>query len=715
MSTEDEKILEQLKKDFVDEVAFYLEQCEESYLKLEQPELRTEEIGKIFRLAHSIKGSGAALGFADFSNFAHLVEDCLSILRDHVDLIQPEIVSLLLKTTDALKEKIENIRQEDDSPWLIDDLREELIRAIHQLESHASHPGTPAPVAAAPAPVAATPAPAAATPAPAAGALTEFDIDFSDPRFAPNPTLTAPAPTLVSKKKESPAETPAPVAATPAPVATAEPVSPLPPATKEPGIWKELADDTKKILASPDSAEKPSAVAEPMKGTHKEPTKESGPREAPKDAAHNTGQSQNSSSVKIETERIDSILNVVGELVVIKSQLMNQATRHLSDLKLNAVVSLMDKTIRDLQDKTLTMRMTPLKSLFLKLQRTARDLSTKLGKPLEFKVSGEETEIDRNMVELLGDPLLHICRNSIDHGLETPDGRKLRNKSERGVVHLSARQTGGRVVIQVSDDGGGLNAEKILDKAKKLKLVPDTQTLENMPEKTIHNIIFMPGFSTAEKITDVSGRGVGMDVVRSNIEKLRGSIEISSEFGVGTTITISLPLTTSITDGMLVEVGQNAFVIPMNTIHELVNADQSSSIRLHVGQNVLNHRGKFLPILSLRDLLIRQSKQAPELGLNVQGNPPSAAAGPESIDNVIIIVETGTRFIALRLEKILGQVQVVHKSLGPTFNTTRGISGATILGDGKVALVLDPIGLADYAKEQDLEKRNKKAGDSWVA
>lgn len=669
---DDAKIMEQLKKDFVDEITFMLESCEESYLKLEQPELRAEEIDKIFRLAHSIKGSGAALGFTDLATFAHLVEDCLSLLRDNISLIESDIISLLLKTSDALKEKIENIKTNDERPWIVDDLREELKVVIHHIEQETGVVKVK------------TPPTAEQEAALEAAAQAPYDPFANEAIPDPTPPVqeAAPvveAPPVAEAQSEIPTETPE-VQATLTQAAEL-PIAPEAAPVPEASMWKDLASDTQKSLP-PKPASKPAPA--PVAAA-------AAPAQKPKDS--HGAPSGGSSSVKIDTDRIDSILNIVGELVVIKSQLMNEAEKYMTDLNLNGIVSLMDKTIRDLQDQTLTMRMTPLKPLFTKLHKTVRDLSIKLGKPVEFKMAGDETELDRNMVELLGDPLLHILRNSIDHGIEPPETRQQKGKPEKGNIHIAATQTGGRVVIEITDDGGGLNRAKIIEKAKKNGIIPANQDPARMSDKEINAIIFAPGFSTAEQVTDLSGRGVGMDIVRSNIERLKGTIDITSEQNIGTTIAISLPLTTSITDGMLMELQDRYFIIPMNMIHELVNPQENSSIKLHVGQDVFNHRGKFLPMIDLRELLLNQRP-----GLLPTSPSGTKFANPEA--DVIVVVETGTRLLALRLEKIIGQVQVVLKPLGSTFDTTHGISGATILGNGKVALLLDPIGLSVYAIER---------------
>lgn len=600
MMTDDQEFLEQLQKEFLDEVTFLLEQCEESYLHLEDPVCRNEELGKIFRLAHSMKGAGAAVGYMCLAGFAHVVEDCLSLLRVYPDLVDTATISVLLKSGDAFKFRIEMLRRKDPSPWKIEDLRSEVIALSQSIESRAN-----------------------------GGLPTEK--------------------TAQSGHNEAVQET-----------STGE-VS-----ADDDAVWKELASATQSQLSQ---SVAPTATA-PVFEDHA--------------TAAVKGMASGSSSIKIDADRVESVLNLVGELVVIKSQLMTRCGEYASDLSLNAIVSLVDKTVRELQDRTLSMRMTPLKQLFLKTQRVIRDLSIKLGKPVEFKMTGEDTEIDRTMVELLGDPLMHIARNSLDHGLEKVDLRRTRGKAEKGVIQLSAHQVGGRVVVKIKDDGGGIRKDKILEKAIERGLVPAGTTAASLSDKQVYNFIFAPGFSTAEKVTDVSGRGVGMDVVKTNIEKLKGTIDVETAEGQGTCLTISIPLTTSITDGMIVKIQGQPYIIPMDCIRELVNLTGSSLIDMRAGDLVWNHRGHIYPMINLQKFLATVS---------VTGSPLQQKDSTVS-SGMVVLVEAGNRLVAMTVDGVLGQTQVVLKPMGESFKSSDGVAGAAILGDGRVALVLDPQGLA---------------------
>ena len=391
-------------------------------------------------------------------------------------------------------------------------------------------------------------------------------------------------------------------------------------------------------------------------------------------------------SVKVDPEKIDSVLNMIGELVVLKSQLVNESLVSNSSPNMNSLISHMDKSIRDLQDKTLSMRMTPFKNLFMKMQRAVRDLSLKLKKPVEFQTVGEETEIDRTMVELLADPLLHILRNALDHGIESPSSRKERNKQETGTIKLEAQQTGGRIVLKISDDGGGIPREKIIKKAVEKGIIGSVDQAHNLTDNEVFQFIFAPGFSTAENVTDVSGRGVGMDIVKTNIEQLKGSIHIQSEAGLGTTFTLSLPLTTSITDGMLVKAASQHFILPLNNILELLDFSPETLVELHSGENLINIRGKVLPLINLNEDFAKQNNQ--ETKNSSQEN------------QVIVVTHTNQGPLAIAIQAVVGQVQVVLKPLGTFFPKAPGVAGAAILGDGRVALVLDIDNMRGISKKQ---------------
>ncbi|MFN7684377.1 MAG: chemotaxis protein CheA [Oligoflexia bacterium] len=574
-TTEDMEFLAELQSDFLNEVSFQLEQCEESYLKLDDPSVRSEELGKIFRLAHSLKGTGAAVGFEDLAGFAHVVEDCLTLLRTQPALVSTEVISLLLRCGDAFKLRIEQLKKKDPSPWNPEALAAE-VRAMNAKLAQGGVQG--------------------------AG---DHKPAYKDDDAA----------------------------------------------------WKQLAQVTQ-LEVKKQELEFVKAESEPQPAVPTPPVLSG--------AVH--------SVVKVDAERVDAVLNLVGEMVVLKSQLLNRAEAYSSDQGLLQLVTLVDKAVRELQDKTLSMRLTPLKSLFLKTQRVVRDLSLKLEKPVEFEMTGEETEIDRSMVEALSDPLMHLARNALDHGIESSEVRASGGKPTQGTICLSAGYRGGRIVLELKDDGGGLHTQKIAAKAVEKGILSES-AVSAMSDAQIHQLIFAAGFSTADKITDVSGRGVGLDVVRTQVEKLKGHIDLESTPGKGTTIRITVPLTTSILDGMGVTVGGETYLLPMESIIELAELESSSLVRVLGGEGttVWHRRGKVYPVIDLRQKFGR-----------------SQSTG----ETRVALVDSGGSRIALLVDSLLGQTQVVLKPLEETVRSCKGISGAAILGDGRVALVLDPSGFA---------------------
>ncbi|MCB5207443.1 chemotaxis protein CheW [Methylovorus mays] len=374
-------------------------------------------------------------------------------------------------------------------------------------------------------------------------------------------------------------------------------------------------------------------------------------------------------SIRVGVEKVDQLINLVGELVITQAMLEERISKldpvtH-EDL-LNSLGQLTRNT-RDLQESVMSIRMMPMDYVFSRFPRMVRDLATRLGKKVEFVTSGAATELDKGLIERIVDPLTHLVRNSIDHGIEVPDVRHQSGKNETGRLSLSASNRGGNIVIEVTDDGAGLNRERILSKAKQSGLpVSDT-----MPDSDVWQLIFAPGFSTAEQVTDVSGRGVGMDVVKRNVSAMGGVIDIRSALGYGTTMSISLPLTLAILDGMSVSLGDNMYVVPLNLIVETMQP-QATDIKTVTGAGFMVHvRGEYLPIIPLYSLF----------------NQPTQITNP--VDGVLVIIEAEGKKAALFVDGLVGQQQVVIKSLETNYRKVPGISGATIMGDGSVALILD--------------------------
>lgn len=558
-ATDEMDFMAELQADFLREVSFQLEQCEGSYLKLENPEVRVEELGKIFMLAHSLKGTGAAVGLDDLARFAHQVEDLLTLLRNSSDIITTEIISLLLRCGDAFNLRIEQLKRKDGGTWHVAGLEVEVRAMTAHLQGLWQD----------------------------LARTTEVEVKTRE-------------------QEQVTAGAVVPAQAVPAQAAAAAPVQPT-------SIQQEV--------------------------------------------------------VKIDASRVESVLDLVGELVVLKSQLINRAEAEPNDQRFVQLVGMIDKTVRELHNKTLGMRLTPLRSLFLQTQRVIRDLSVKLEQSIEFVMEGEDTEIDRTRVEALSDPLLHLARNFLNQGIERSEKRKMAGKPEKGLIRLKASQRGGRILIELVDDGGGLDRERICRKAIEKGLLAEGD-LVSITSHQVDQLIFAPEFSTLEKVTDVRDRGAGMDVVRAQVEKLKGRIELLSEPGRGTTIRISLPLPTSILDGMVVGVGEYPYIIPMESIRELVELDTASIVPMFQGVgSVWNHREREHPIVDLRKKF---------------GSPGDSASA------MVALVDMGGKEVALFVDSLHGQSQVVLKPLEPSVRACKGLSGAAILGDGRVARVIDP-------------------------
>jgi two-component system chemotaxis sensor kinase CheA len=386
-----------------------------------------------------------------------------------------------------------------------------------------------------------------------------------------------------------------------------------------------------------------------------------------------------SSSIRVDTAKIDALINMVGEVVITQSMLgligENFVMDQLAQLKRG--LSQLERHTRDLQQSVMNIRMLPISFVFSRFPRLVHDISAKLGKKIELKLVGENTEVDKAVVELINDPLVHLIRNSLDHGIEMPAERIAAGKSDTGIIELKAYHRGGHIVIEIIDDGRGLDRQKLISKAIEKRLIDESSVLS---DKQAFELIFMPGFSTAESITDISGRGVGMDVVRRNIQALGGNIEIISDFGKGTTISIHLPLTLAILDGQSVAVGDETYIVPLVSIIESINITEKMLNKVAGKGETFRLRNQYIPIIRMHEIF------------NVQPQNKSKTA-----EGVVVVVEGQGALCGLFVDDLLGQQQVVIKSLEANYRRVEGVSGATILGDGSVALILDVPGLVRFS------------------
>jgi len=388
-----------------------------------------------------------------------------------------------------------------------------------------------------------------------------------------------------------------------------------------------------------------------------------------------TGMRHMDLQVKVDTKKLDNLVDLTGELVIAQSMLrQNPVILAARDQKLMHNLGQLNQITSGLQTTAMAMRMVPIKSTFQKMVRLVRDLAKNSGKHVRLEMSGEDTEIDRNVVDELYEPMVHMIRNSVDHGIGTPEQRKKQGKNKSGTIHLMAYHQAGNIVVEISDDGRGLDKDKIIEKAKANHLITDERKLS---ESEIYNLIFQPGFSTAKQVTDVSGRGVGMDVVKKGIEKLRGKVEINSRPGRGSTFIINLPLTLAIIEGMVVRVGKERFIIPALSILESLRPTKKQYSTVEGKGEMILSRGKLIPLIRLDQIF----------------NIKSDSFNPW--EGLVVVVEYEDRQICLFLDELLGKEEVVIKSLGETLKDTKGIAGGAIMGDGKVGLILDMAGIWD--------------------
>ncbi|RDI26133.1 two-component system chemotaxis sensor kinase CheA [Pseudacidovorax intermedius] len=602
---------------FVEEAREHLDAMESLLLALSPNRVDGEMLNALFRAAHSIKGGAATFGLDEVAGLAHVAESLLDRLRDQRLALSADIVDALLVATDVMRA---------------------------QIAAFEGHAAVPAPqVEAARAQLSALAGPVA-VPAPAAWPALPAEAPLAMP-----PSAALPAPVVAAAEANEATEAAGPLAGE--------------------GVAFGFFEDMPEPLAGAVPAS--SAMAEPPAASASAglPAPSAGPG-----AAH---AGHESSSIRVSVDKVDQIINLVGELVIIQSMLAQHAQSETPQQieRLRSGLDLLDRNTRSLQEAAMAVRMMPISAVFSRFPRLARDLAQRLGKEVEIRLEGEGTELDKGLIERIVDPLTHLVRNSLDHGLELPAERVAAGKPVAGAIALSARHEGGSIVIEVADDGRGLDRERILAKARERGMaVPEQPT-----DAQVWALIFEAGFSTAAAVTDVSGRGVGMDVVRRNIQALGGRVDIHSEKGRGTRIAVRLPLTLAILDGLSVACGGEVFIVPLAFIVESLRAEGDAVRSVAGAGRVLRIRGRYLPVVALHEVL----------GLS-GGTPPGA-------DGIFIVLETEGQRIALFVDALLGQHQVVIKSLEANYRKVAGISGATIMGDGRVALILDAAGLGRQA------------------
>lgn len=682
---------------FLDETKEHLQNLNTQILNLESDPENENTINEIFRAAHSLKGMAGTMGYERMKTLTHDMENVFSEVRNGKLKVQPEMIDVLFQCLDALEEYTQNIQNSadegtNDNQPIIDRLNEILN-------------GGQASAAAAPAAAPVAEAPAAAP----VGEEKWNDIALEESQvrviheamkmgkkvfgitvvIQDSCILKAARAFLVFKAVEEKGEI---IVSSPSAqdvederfdkdftlvvvtdkslmdvIKAAENVSEIAKVTGDSLVLernKNYAAIAANLKAYEEAAEKQSkAVAV---------TDEKGQKTAAKapEKKQTPGKPVVNRTVRVDIEKLDVLMNLVSELIIAKNSLVSASTLEgTTGGGVNEHIEYLESVTTNLHESVMKVRMVPIESVVNKFPRMIRDLSKTLNKKMELFMTGEETELDRTVVDEIGDPLMHLLRNSADHGLESAEVRAQRGKPEVGSIFLDAYQDGNNVVIEVRDDGNGIDTEAVKNKAIERGAITPEQA-ENMSEKEIVDLLFLPSFSTAKKVTDVSGRGVGLDVVKSKIESLSGEVEVKTKLGEGSTWIIRLPLTLAIIQSLMVVVGGEKYAISLGSIQTIEDISPSE-IKLVQNEEVINLRGTVLPLIRLSEVLDIESSKSPEDNL------------------VVVIVKKGDKMAGLVIDELIGQQEIVIKSLGKYIKQTKFISGATILGDGEVALILD--------------------------
>ena len=719
--TDDEDILQ----DFLVEAGEILEQLSEQLVELEQSPDDKDLLNAIFRGFHTVKGGAGFLQLDPMVECCHVTENLFDILRNGKRDVTSELMDVVLQALDTVNAQFADVHQriepQHPDPELIANLNR--LVAGEDLGGGAdTAPEEPAPAAEAAPPPADDLFDEPAT-AQAGDEITDSEFEqLVDAVSGGVPEAAAPVEqtaTASDSNEISEDEFEALLdqlhgqgkgpgkSGEAAPVAAEKPATSTKPAPATGGgdlisddEFEDLLDqlhgkgqgpkvtaggtDTSSATTAPEPAKpqstkatptkpepaKPEPVAkkpEPAKATPQNMAAKTAPAKAPAPARDNAPAAE--TTVRVDTQRLDDIMNMVGELVLVRNRLVRLGDK-MTDESLSKAVSNLDVVTADLQTSVMKTRMQPIKKVFGRFPRVVRDLARNLKKEINLELVGEETDLDKNLVEALADPLVHLVRNSVDHGIEDPDVRESNGKPRVGKVILAAEQEGDHILLSITDDGGGMDANKLRGIAVNKGLMDD-DAAQRLSDVEAFNLIFAPGFSTKTEISDVSGRGVGMDVVKTKITQLNGSIEIDSRLGEGTRITIKVPLTLAIMPTLMIMLGQQAFALPLVSVNEIFHMDLTQT-NIVDGQECITIRERAIPVFHLKRWLVRSAAN--------EDNPNSAH---------VVIVTVGTQRVGFVVDQLIGQEEVVIKPLGKMLNGTPGMAGATITGDGTIALILD--------------------------
>lgn len=669
---------------FLDESHEHLQSLNEGLLRLEENMEEISVVNDIFRNAHTLKGMSATMGFAKIAELTHEMEDVLDLVRKEELKLNEDIIDTLFKCLDSLEQMVDSVGN-GEAEDVVD--VSDLVAKLSSISK-----GTPPP-AAAPAAGGASAAPAAGDASGGAGSdLGIDDIDLDVMKKAKDAGMNVfhvkvtlmescvlkaarsvmvmhaldeigdviksvpPAEDLEQEKFERSFDIVLATASDAEAVTNAvDTVSEI----EDIGV-EELDPDALAKPAEPAPAA-PAAAAAPAAKKAAPPAKKEGAKAAAPKKQH---QSQ---SVRVDIEKLDTLMNLMGELVINKVRLEQIGQTHrMSDLM--ETLEQMDRVTGDLQNIVMKVRMVPVSAVFNRFPRMVRDVSKELGKEINLTIEGEETELDRTVIDEIGDPIMHLLRNSLDHGVESPDAREAKGKPRVGEVGLIARHEGNNVVIMITDDGAGIDANKIRRKAVEKGMITQDEA-DRLDDTDAVRLIFLPGFSTAEQITDISGRGVGMDVVRSKIEALSGHVDVETHIDEGSIFKIKLPLTLAIIQAMLVRVQEEMYAIPLTSIDSTVNIEPTD-IQTIQNKEVIVLRGEIIPIVRMEEAL-----QVPHV--------------KDSEELFVVVVHAGEAKAGIVVDNLIGQQEIVIKTLGNLFAGLKLFGGATVLGDGRVALILD--------------------------
>jgi two-component system, chemotaxis family, sensor kinase CheA len=655
---------------FFDESAELLRDFEEGLLRLEQEPGDAEILNRVFRAAHTLKGNSGMLGFEAIARFTHVLESLLAKVRTGDIVATGPVVTTLLGSADVIRDLLDHARDHGggEVPGFAESLQalESLVDVGPAGATRWARPATRR----------------------EEQASTVFQIRFRPPRDllrrGLDPVRILDALEEVGQLEELERD----LRALP-PLADLDPeeaylgfscrLRTRQSRARVQACFEFVGDDAAVHIDPVVVAADPEPLAVAVEENGAQP------------GGLTSARTAEAATIRVPTEKVDRLINLVGELVITQSMV----ARAIADFtpgrlgELREAVAQMDRHARDLQERVMAVRMLPIRTVLSRFPRVVRDLALTRDKQILVETSGEDTELDKSVIELMSDPLTHLVRNAVDHGIEQPEVRRRAGKPEMGRLSLSAYQQGGNIFIEVADDGGGLNRDRILARAIQAELVAPDQPLA---DEQVFALIFLPGFSTAEKVTEVSGRGVGMDVVKRNLEALGGSIAIKSERGQGTTFRIKLPLTLAILDGQSVRVGSHTYIVPLLSIIESVRPRAANLSRIFGTGEAITIRGEVLPVLRLH---------------RVFGVTPTVE---DPTEGLVVIVEHEGRKVALLVDELLGQQQVVIKSLETNFRKLEGIAGATILGDGRLALIVDVPGLVSLGLGRSRHGERSRAG-----